>query len=76
MWMYQFEMASECVVPTESFLLFAKVTPHLDFARIMDGVLVTRKIIWSGEYCITFFPSGGIVAITFVRTGLRVALQC
>lgn len=66
-------MPGERVIAREGLFLRAQMTPHLLLARIVDGVLVARKIVGPGEDRIAWLARRRINPLAPVRPRLRVA---
>ena len=49
------------------------MTPNFLLPRVVNGVLVTRKVIRPRKDGIARLAGAWVYALTFVRTGLRVA---
>ena len=66
-------VSGQRVISGESFFLGTKMTSHLLLPRVVNSVLVTCKIIRPRKDRIARLAGAGVYALTFVRTGLRVA---
>ena len=65
----------QCIVAREGLLLNTKCTAHLLLASIVNGVLVTGKVVWSREDRVARLARCGVDALTLVRPRLGIAIQ-
>ena len=68
--MYYPHMPGKGVVSTESLVLNTKYTTDLLLLWIMDGVFMSREIIWPTEGCIARLASCRVDAFAFVLASL------
>jgi hypothetical protein len=73
-WMDYAHMPGQGVISREGLVLDAQCASDLLLARVVDGVLVPRKIIGAREDGVAWFASGRVDALTLVRPRLRIAL--
>ena len=71
-WVHNPHVPGERIVSRERLLLGTVLTPDLLLSRIVNSVLVSRKIVWSRKDGVAWLSSRRIDALTFVRSGLRV----
>ena len=71
--MHHPHMPGKTVVSSEFLLLNTKRTTDLLLISIMDGVFMSREIIWPPEDCIATLASGWIDALAFVLAILTTA---
>ena len=65
-------VTSESVCPAEGLFFAAQVAPHFLLSRVVDGVLVSREIVWPREYLRARLARTRIDTIALVRPSLRV----
>jgi hypothetical protein len=66
-------VSGQRVVARKRLLLATHRTPDLVLAVVVDGILVTRQVVRSGEDGVARLIRRWVDARTLVRTGLRVA---